>query len=209
MNVQTAYNSWADTYDEVLNKTRDLEAVAIRQLLADVAFADVVEIGCGTGKNTEWLATKAARVTAVDFSAEMLAKARAKLGDGKIRFQQADITQPWSWVETPVDGVTCSLILEHIENLSFVFRQCHAALKPNGFFYIGELHPFKQCLGSKARFETGAGEVELTCFTHHVSDYIAAAHAQGFRCVALRECFDDDGTAAVPRILGLLFRKQP
>ena len=69
MNIQSAYNAWAETYDTVLNKTRDLEAAAIRQLLADVPFAEVIELGCGTGKNTEWLAATAAHVTAVDFSA--------------------------------------------------------------------------------------------------------------------------------------------
>jgi 2-polyprenyl-3-methyl-5-hydroxy-6-metoxy-1,4-benzoquinol methylase len=209
MNVQTAYNAWADTYDSVLNKTRDLEAVAIRQLLANIPCTEVLEIGCGTGKNTEWLATKASHVMAVDFSAEMLARAQAKLAGANVRFQQADITQPWSWAQTPADVVTCSLILEHVEDLGFVFRQCRAALKEAGFFYLGELHPFKQYLGSKARFETGAGVVELPCFTHHVSDYLAAARQHGFRCVELGEWFDEDDRTAVPRILGLLFQQQP
>ncbi|MBF9222071.1 class I SAM-dependent DNA methyltransferase [Hymenobacter ruricola] len=208
MNVQTAYNSWSDTYDTVPNKTRDLEAVAIRQLLADIPLGNVIELGCGTGKNTEWLAAKATQVTAVDFSAEMLARAQAKLAGGSVRFRQADITQPWSWTRQPADVVACSLMLEHIEDLGFVFGQGHAALKPNGFFYLGELHPFKQYLGSKARFETGTGVVELPCFTHHVSDYLAAARQHGFRCVELREWFDDDDKTTVPRILGLLFQKQ-
>ena len=66
MNVQTAYNTWAETYDAVLNKTRDVEATAIRCLLADAAFAEAIELGCGTGKNTEWLAAKATHLTAVD-----------------------------------------------------------------------------------------------------------------------------------------------
>ena len=34
MTIQSAYNAWSETYDTVLNKTRDLEAAAIRQLLA-------------------------------------------------------------------------------------------------------------------------------------------------------------------------------
>ena len=207
MNIQTAYNAWAETYDTVRNRTRDLEAVAIRQLLADVPFAEVIELGCGTGKNTEWLAARAAHVTAVDFSAEMLGKARAKITRANVRFQQADITQEWDFGPRPADLVTCSLVLEHLPDLGAVFRQAARVLRPGGVFYMGELHPFKQYQGTKARFDVGSGIFELECFTHHVSDFMAAGQASGFRCEALREFFDDDDRTAVPRILALLFQK--
>ena len=55
MNVQEAYDNWADQYDSNMNKTRDLEAVALRETLAYIPFDTCLEIGCGTGKNTEWL----------------------------------------------------------------------------------------------------------------------------------------------------------
>ena len=132
MNIQAAYNAWSATYDDVLNKTRDLEAVAIRQLLAEISFSEVIEIGCGTGKNTEWLAGKAATIIAVDFSTEMLAKAMAKITARNVRFHQADIAHEWDFAVAPVDLVACSLILEHIQHLDFVFRQAAKALKPGG-----------------------------------------------------------------------------
>ena len=78
MDNRTAYNQWSKTYDQMKNKTRDLEAEALRSLLGKVAFHSCLEIGCGTGKNTQWLASRASRVTAVDFSEEMIAKAKAK-----------------------------------------------------------------------------------------------------------------------------------
>lgn len=208
MNVQSAYNAWAGTYDAVLNQTRDTEAAAIRHLLTEIPFSEIIEIGCGTGKNTAWLAAKAAHVTAVDFSAEMLARAQEKLRGGNVSFAQADVTQAWAFAQAPADLVTCSLILEHIQDLSFVFQQANRALKPSGLFYVGELHPFKQYQGSKARFETGNGMVELECFTHHVSDYAVAAQENGFRCVELREWFDNDDRKNIPRILTFLFQKR-
>ncbi|MBD2721855.1 class I SAM-dependent methyltransferase [Hymenobacter armeniacus] len=208
MNVQTAYNAWADTYDTVANRTRDLEAVAIRQLLAEVPFSEVIELGCGTGKNTEWLAAKAAQVTAVDFSAEMLARAQAKLASANVRFQPADVTQPWRWAPPAVDLVTCSLMLEHIPDLSAVFQQCGRALRPSGLLYVGELHPFKQYLGSKARYLADGTEVTVECHTHHLSDYLAAALAHGLQCVELREFFDADDCRGVPRIISFLFQKK-
>ncbi|GAB3305068.1 class I SAM-dependent methyltransferase [Hymenobacter humi] len=209
MNVQDAYNTWAASYDTVTNKTRDLEAIAFRQVLATVPFSQVLEIGCGTGKNTEWLAAKAAQVTAVDFSAEMLERAKAKSSPANVRFQQADITQKWNFVAAAsADLIICSLILEHIQNLDFVFGQASTALKSGGFFYIGELHPYKQYQGSKARFDNGDGTVELNCYVHHVSDFTEAARQNGFDCVALQEWFDDNDRAGTLRILSVLFRKR-
>lgn len=207
MSIQTAYNAWAETYDTVLNKTRDLEAAALRQLLAEVPFAEVIELGCGTGKNTEWLATKAAHVTAVDFSAEMLGKAQAKLAGRSVRFQQADVTQEWTFARGPADLITCSLILEHVQNLDLVFEKASRALAPGGRLYVGELHPFKQYLGSKARFDNGRGVVELECYTHHLSDYLTAAGRYGLRCADFREWFDEADRRGVPRIAAFVFEK--
>lgn len=205
MNIEQAYNAWAATYDSVLNKTRDLEARAIRAIVHD---PEIVELGCGTGKNTEWLATKAAHVTAVDFSVQMLSKAQKKLPLPNVTFQQGDITKPWHFIDKPANLVTCSLILEHIQDLSFVFAQAYQALEPNGLFYVGELHPFKQYQGSKARFDTATGVFELECHVHHVSDYMEIARQNGFTCVVFQEWFDDDRRAGVPRIAAFLFQKR-
>ena len=79
MKPEQAYNSWASQYDTNENKTRDLEAKALRNVLSTISFATVLEIGCGTGKNTEWLLQKEAQVTAVDLSEEMLSKAKQKI----------------------------------------------------------------------------------------------------------------------------------
>lgn len=75
MDVKQAYNSWSDQYDSNNNKTRDLEAIALRRTLTEINFTDCLEIGCGTGKNTQWLLTKTNAITAVDLSENMLAKA--------------------------------------------------------------------------------------------------------------------------------------
>src|SRR4249920_1432149 len=79
MNTGKSYDRWASQYDTNENKTRDLEAIALRESLANVEFNNCLEMGCGTGKNTIWLLQKAKRVMAVDFSKEMLAHAKEKI----------------------------------------------------------------------------------------------------------------------------------
>ena len=114
MQNREAYNRWSMTYDSVDNKTRDLEATVLRKLLSNIDFTDVIELGCGTGKNTVWLVEKADHVIGIDFSEEMLSVARKKFNTGTIDFTNADITKPWSFIEKKVDLITCSLVLEHI-----------------------------------------------------------------------------------------------
>ncbi len=208
MSVEQHYNEWAATYDEVENKTRDLEKLAGQQVLASVTADSIFEFGCGTGKNTVWLAEKAAHVTAIDLSFEMMAKAKEKVQLSNVVFQQADITQPWSFTDRKTDLITCSLILEHIEDLSLIFEQANNHLRENGHFYVCELHPFKQYSGSKARFETSEGTQVLQCFNHHISDYFSAAQANNLVLVELNEWFDNEDRTSIPRLISFLFQKK-
>jgi predicted TPR repeat methyltransferase len=205
MNTQQAYNHWARSYDTDENKTRDLEGVAGRQVLTGADFTRVLEIGCGTGKNTIWLAEKAKTLTAVDFSDEMMRLARQKLSHPHVQFLQADITRPWHF--GPASLITCSLVLEHIQNLDFIFEQVALGLEPEGLFYLCELHPYKQLQGSRARFELGEQLVQLEYFVHHISEFFAAAQQHGLSCRRLDEWFDSEDRTTLPRLVSFLFQK--
>jgi ubiquinone/menaquinone biosynthesis C-methylase UbiE len=207
MKPEQAYNSWASHYDTNENKTRDLEAKALRDILSTISFNTALEIGCGTGKNTEWLLQKAEQITAVDLSEEMLSKAKEKIQSGKVEFIKTDINSDWDFTQKTFDLVSFSLVLEHIENLDHIFKEAYKKLNEEGYVYIGELHPFKQYTGSKARFETEEGLQIVQCYNHHISDFIQSAKKYGLKLVGLDEYFDNDDKTAIPRILALLFRK--
>ncbi|HVM89329.1 MAG TPA: class I SAM-dependent methyltransferase [Puia sp.] len=207
MDTRNAYNNWSSQYDSNENKTRDMEAVALRKSLENIFFTTCLEMGCGTGKNTEWLAKKARHVTAVDFSDEMLVKAKQKITSSNVVFRQADINGVWHFAEGKYDLVTFSLVLEHIENLDHIFENVSAMLNADGHVYIGELHPFKQYSGSKARFETETGLHIVECYTHHISDFIQSAKKQGLEIADINEYFDDDDRTSVPRILVIMLKK--
>lgn len=205
MSTQKLYDQWSATYDEVENKTRDLEKIACETVLADISFAQVLELGGGTGKNTAWLAERADRVLSVDFSEEMQAVARGKVRNSNVEFRRGDVLADWTFVDQDVDLITCSLILEHVEDLDHVFRQAGTVLPPGGHFYICELHPFKQYEGRKARFETEEGLQVTECFQHHVTDYTNAAKLNGFSIARMDEWFDEKDRGQIPRLISFLF----
>ncbi|MCX2738793.1 class I SAM-dependent methyltransferase [Pontibacter anaerobius] len=207
MNTKQAYNSWALQYDTNKNRTRDLEAVALRSTLANIDFEAGLEIGCGTGKNTEWLVRKALHVTAVDLSEEMLERARKKVSSNKAEFILADTTQAWRFVKQPYDLVCFSLVLEHIADLDHIFKEAAKALKSGGHVYIGELHPFKQYAGTKACFDTEEGRQEVECYTHHVSEFVQTAKQHRLKVTDLNEYFDENDRTSIPRILTILLQK--
>lgn len=207
MEISNAYNEWSASYDAVENKTRDMESHIQEAMIGRMKFNNILEWGCGTGKNTLRLSALAHRLTAVDFSIEMINKAKQKIQSSDVEFKIADITRSWNCLNEKVDLISCSLILEHVQDLDHVFQQANTCLQSSGFFYIGELHPFKQYLGGKARFENQNGVVtEINAYVHHVTDYINSANKNSFRTIEIKEGFDDG--AASPRIIAFLFQKK-
>lgn len=201
------YDEWASTYDAVENPTRDLEKRACESVLGGMSFGTVIELGGGTGKNTAWLADRAERLISVDLSPEMQAIAEKKVTATNVEFRLGDVASRWDFAE-PADLITCSLILEHVEDLSHVFREAAKVLRPRGRFYVCELHPFKQYAGSKARFGSEEGLKVLQCFVHHVTDYTGTAISNRFAIERMDEWFDTDARAGIPRLISFLFAKR-
>jgi ubiquinone/menaquinone biosynthesis C-methylase UbiE len=209
--VRAAYASWADSYDTNENRTRDLDAVILRQHELDIAGRDVLEIGCGTGKNTEWLAEHAASVVALDLSPEMLAKARVRVSSTHVKFIEHDIQRTWPVADESVNAVVGNLVLEHISNIRIIFHEAQRVLRPNGTLFLCELHPFRQRLGSQAQFtDAESGDrLKVEAYAHDVSEYVNGGLDAGLHLIRLGEWSDDldQSSAAPPRLLSVVFNR--
>ncbi len=207
MKVEEAYNSWSAQYDTNENKTRDLDEKSTIETLSRYDFENVLELGCGTGKNTVWLLQKANNVIGLDFSQEMLNLAKAKINDNKVQFKKVDLTQKWDIQPESIDLVTSSLTLEHIENLGPIFKKAYQTLKKGGLFFISEYHPFKQYSGKQAQFETKEGTQKVEAYVHHLSEYIAEAAKNHFTLIEIKEWFDQLSENEIPRLISFVFKK--
>ena len=207
MNVQKAYDLWSASYDADHNLTRDLDRTVTEKLLGQLRCRSVLEIGCGTGKNTPLLVEIGDLVTAVDFSAGMIAQAKAKITAQNVTFHVADITQPWPTADAAFDLITCNLILEHVVDLDFIVAQASRSLAAGGKMFISELHPFKQYQGSKAQFQQGESTTFIPAYVHHVSDFLTAAKENALNLLALDEWWHEQDEGKPPRLITFLFQK--
>ena len=114
--------------------------------------ARVLEIGCGTGMFTEMFAPNGAYIVAVDISAELLSKARARnLPEDRVcfverRFEDCD-------VDGPFDAIIGSSILHHLD-LREAFPTIFRLLKPHGIMSFAEPNMLNPQVWAERRFRS-------------------------------------------------------
>jgi malonyl-CoA O-methyltransferase len=206
--VALAYDRWSRRYDDDHNATRDLDARVVRQSPLHLAGARVLELGCGTGKNSEWLAAQARELVALDFSPGMLDVARRRVRAAHVRFVEHDITRAWPADSASVDVVVGNLVLEHVRDLQPIYAEAARVLRPGGELFLCELHPYRQLRGGQAHFEDADTNetVPVTAFQHAVGEYVNGGLAAGLVLRALGEHLEESASPdAAPRLLSVLF----
>jgi malonyl-CoA O-methyltransferase len=199
LTARAGYDRWARIYDEEDNPLITLEERYLPDQLGPVDGLRIADIGCGTGRHALRLAASGAEVTAVDFSDEMMAKARHKPHAERVRFARHDITAPLPFKSASFDRVLCCLVLEHIPNLSAFFAELKRICRPEGFLLLSAMHPAMMLLGITARFTDPATgrETRPQSYPHQIADFIMAATQAGLRLDHLSEHSIDQALADV------------
>jgi ubiquinone/menaquinone biosynthesis C-methylase UbiE len=196
--TRDGYDRWAEFYDADANPLVALEGPLLRQLLGDVRGRAVVDLGCGTGRHAVWLAAAGASVQALDFSEEMLARARAKAGAANIVFRAHDLAEPLPFPDRAFDRVVCGLVVDHLTDLGGFFREMHRVCRPTGAAVVSTVHPAMLLRGVQARFRdpVSGREVRPASCAHQLSDYVLAAARAGFAFDHLSEHAVDEALAS-------------
>ena len=206
--IAESYDCWAETYDIDHNQTRKLAENVLKGQDLDISGRSIIEIGCGTGINTQWLSEQAKTVLALDISIGMLKMAKARVQTDNILLVRHDIRCMWPCGDGSADLIIAMLILEHVDRLEPVFQEAARVLKSGGKLFLCELHPTKQMLGRQAEFINSlSGEIEkITAFLHDVSEYVNGGIQAGFKLTEIRE-WRDEGSDNMdpPRLLSLIF----
>jgi SAM-dependent methyltransferase len=200
--VRRGYDRWASVYDHEANPLLPLEEPLVREALGEVSGRSVLDLGCGTGRHTLWLAGTGALVTAVDFSDVMLARARAKPCADLVRFVVHDLHRPLPFSDGSFDAVVSGLVLEHLRELRPFFGEARRVLKPGGQAVVSAMHPAMFLRGVQARFtDPSTGEkVQPGSLPHTVGEMVMACVGAGFTIEGIAEqAPDEDFASRYPR----------
>lgn len=194
--VRSGYDRWAAVYDHDANPLQALEGPIVRAAIGDVSGLRVLDLGCGTGRHSLWLASAGAKVTGVDFSAGMLAEARRKAGAEAVRFVVHDLHQPLPF-GSEFDLVVSGLVLEHLRDLRGFFAEARRVLRSGGRAVVSAMHPAMCLRGTQARFtDPDSGEVvQPGSLAHSVPAFVMAAVRAGFKLDDVTEHAPDEAFA--------------
>lgn len=200
-----AYDRWAAVYDTDGNFLQALDDLELRTLFPTFEAAlqaaprplKLVDLGCGTGRNTvHLLGVKGATVVALDASPGMLAVAKTRL-DGMVEttnnttlamevFDLLTSEEPPE-VAKQADGVISTLVLEHIP-LSTFFSHVGQMLKPDGVLLLTNMHGDMGKISQAGFIDTKTGEkVRPTSYAHTVEDVVEEARRHGLVAIGNHE----------------------
>jgi len=144
----------------------------------------ILDIACGNGLTSRRLAAFGAQVTAFDFSANLIEKAKARENPGsRITYQVIDATneqQLLSLGEQAFDSALSNMALFDMADIETLFRTLPKLLKPNGNFVFSLTHPAFNNASSMHVAEEMDFEGEIkTVYSVKISRYMTPYSAKG------------------------------
>lgn len=126
------YKLWSPVYDTFFNSGHFLHAR--KKVFQDLIFESnqkILFVGIGTGADLEQVNYQDMDITAIDFSPDMLEKAKAKYRNSSIKFLEMD-AQNMNFEDKQFDVIIASLILSVVPDPAACLREMARVLKPNG-----------------------------------------------------------------------------
>lgn len=130
------YKLWAPVYDTFFN--RGVFTTARQEMFRSVPFEKgdrVLCVGVGTGADFDYIPISDLRVSAIDYSKDMLAKTKEKAAGEKIDFLEMD-AQHLDFPDDAFDWVVGSLVLSVVPDGQKAFEEMVRVAKSNGSILI-------------------------------------------------------------------------
>jgi 2-polyprenyl-3-methyl-5-hydroxy-6-metoxy-1,4-benzoquinol methylase len=163
-----------------------LQWPVIEPLLNIQSGQRILDIACGNGLLSRRLAALDAKVTAIDFSSELV-KLANNWDTNNISYHVMDATNESELVglgESVFDSALCNMALFDIADIAPLFRTLPRILKPGGCFVFSLTHPaFNNSSSVHIAEEWDEGGV-ITRYSVKISRYMTPYQAHG---IALRD----------------------
>jgi malonyl-CoA O-methyltransferase len=187
VDILTGYAHWAGSYPaRAHNPLMVIEEEAMLSLLPAPAGKVCLDLACGSGRYIHHLhARQAGQVFGLDYSAHMLAQAKAAnpcLSLARSPF----LALPFA--DQSFDLITCGMAVGHEKNLAQTLAEAARLLRPDGAIVYSDFHPFAVLAGWQRTFTTTNGQLfELEHHVHLYHHHQQACQAAGLLIEAVLE----------------------
>ncbi|KAI8945010.1 putative methyltransferase [Xylaria longipes] len=203
-----AYDRWAKVYDNDGNFLQALDNLELKALFPRFLTSikspkpwRVVDLGCGTGRNTALLlGIPNSEVIALDSSKGMLDVAKNRLAEGQpnLRFDIFDMlaasSPPASVARHMVDAIISTLVVEHIPLPTF-FAHVAQLLRTGGVLLLTNMHSDMGGISQAGFVDTATGEkIRPKSYAHTVEEVVLQARKHGLEVEP-----DEKGTGIIER----------
>jgi len=187
------------------NPNDAIEKPIILELIGNVKYADVLDLGCGAGEFGNLLLDLGCQsYTGIEASSKMVAQAQHNLVSHNAKVILADI-ENFAYPPKTYHLIVSRLTLHYIENLHDLFIKLHPALKQGGRLVFSVEHPVMtshneslEKSGKRSNwivdnyFKTGQRQArwmgkDVIKYHRTVEDFFALLQATGFSILSLRE----------------------
>jgi 2-polyprenyl-3-methyl-5-hydroxy-6-metoxy-1,4-benzoquinol methylase len=157
---------------------------ALASLLDVQSGRRYLDIACGNGLTSRRLAALGAQVTAFDFSANLIEKAKARSANlhSLISYHVVDATDEQALLSlgtSSFDAALCNMALFDMADIETLFRTLPRVLKPSGIFVFSIMHPsFNNSSSVHVMEEFDDGEIK-TLYAVKIFRYMSTYHAKG------------------------------
>jgi malonyl-CoA O-methyltransferase len=186
LSPKEGYDLWALSYAQESNPIKNLSNKLVESMLPELCDKSVLDAGCGTGHFCGYAHQhQAARVIGFDLSQVMLDQAKKNCPSAQL--YRGDISTFSD--QEPVDVIICALVIGHVEDISTLFTNFSALVKPGGYLILTDFHPFLTQQGAKRTFKNPETEQisEIKHYLHPLEEVTKLAVSSGFRIEDLQE----------------------
>lgn len=171
---------------------REIIRPSTEELLEVIEGEEILDVACGNGNFSKRLVDLGAKVTAFDYSANLLenAKKRCSLYLDKIKFKEIDATNYNQLIELGIecfDKAVANMALMDIADINTLFSAVYKLLKSKGIFVFSIMHPCFQSPKMRKIVETeDLGEKVETRNSVQIFNYITP------------QCYEGNGIVGQP-----------
>ncbi|KAH7113883.1 S-adenosyl-L-methionine-dependent methyltransferase [Dendryphion nanum] len=216
--TQEAYNQWASIYDSDGNMLQSMDDIEIewllptllaRVLITQSGSLNLLDLGCGTGRNTAkllsyaWPKDRKVNIVALDFSEGMLNIAAKKLtsiprdaANVTLRLEKCDCfptvhdpsASPLPAVQNLqlVDAITSTLVLEHIP-LRDYFSTLASLVVKDGLALVTNMHSEMGRISQAGFINEQGVKVRGESYAYTPEETVEEAKKAGFEVLELKE----------------------